>query len=150
MPHGLEQAIRGHVFKRGQPGFARAAHVFNTRFDDVLPDAVARPVDGVDVRDAIRFCTAHGVSVRARSGGHSYAGYSTAVDGVVLDLRKLNTITVDQQAGTATIGAGTQLIDVYAELAAAASRSPAARARRSGSPGSRSAAASGWRRGTSG
>jgi FAD/FMN-containing dehydrogenase len=117
MPTGLQQAIRGHVFERGAPGFASAAHVFDPRFDHVLPDAVARPVDGADVRDAIRFCTGKGIHVRARSGGHSYAGYSTAAHGVVLDLRKLNTISVDRHAGTATVGAGTQLIDLYARLA---------------------------------
>jgi FAD/FMN-containing dehydrogenase len=55
--------------------------------------------------------------VRARSGGHSYAGYSTAARGVVLDLRDLNAIRVDKHTGTATIGAGALLIDVYAELA---------------------------------
>jgi FAD/FMN-containing dehydrogenase len=119
MRNGLQHAIRGHVFKPGQPGFAPAAHVFNPRFDHVLPDAVARPVDGADVRDAIRFCAEHGVRVRARSGGHSYAGYSTASRGVVLDLRHLDRITVDQELGTATVGAGAQLIDVYHQLAAA-------------------------------
>jgi FAD/FMN-containing dehydrogenase len=118
MGSGLQHAIRGHVFTRGQTGFAQAAHVFDPRFDHVLPDAVARPVDGPDVRDAIRFCTAHGVSVRARSGGHSYAGYSTASHGAVLDLRRLDQITVDQATGTAIVGAGAQLIDVYAGLAA--------------------------------
>jgi FAD/FMN-containing dehydrogenase len=117
MPTGLQQAIRGHVFERGAPGFEAAAHVFDPRFDHVLPDAVARPVDGIDVRDAIRFCTGKGIHVRARSGGHSYAGYSTAAHGVVLDLRKLNTISVDPHASTATVGAGTQLIDLYARLA---------------------------------
>ena len=117
MPTGLQQAIRGHVFERRAPGFEAAAHVFDPRFDHVLPDAVARPVDGADVRDAIRFCTGKGIPVRARSGGHSYAGYSTAAKGVVLDLRKLNTISVDAHAGTATVGAGTQLIDLYARLA---------------------------------
>ena len=117
MPTGLQHAIRGHVFERGAPGFEAAAHVFDPRFDHVLPDAVARPVDGADVRDAIRFCTGKGIAVRARSGGHSYAGYSTAAHGVVLDLRKLDTITVDQHAGTATVGAGTQLIDLYSRLA---------------------------------
>jgi FAD/FMN-containing dehydrogenase len=118
MRAGLQHAIRGHVFTRGQPGFAQAAHVFNPRFDHVLPDAVARPLDEIDVRDAIRFCTEQGARVRARSGGHSYAGYSTASQGVVLDLRELDRITVDQHAGIATIGAGAQLIDVYRALAA--------------------------------
>ncbi len=117
MPSGLQGAIRGHVFHRGDPGFEGAAHVFNPRFDHVLPTAVARPVDGLDVRDAIRFTVAHHTPVRARSGGHSYAGYSTLSNGVVLDLRKLSAVHFDQQAGTATVGAGAQLIDVYSALA---------------------------------
>ena len=37
----------------------------------------------------------------------------------MLDLRKLDTITVDAQAGTATVGAGVQLIDLYSRLAPA-------------------------------
>src|ERR1700679_175322 len=118
MSSGLQHAIRGHVFNRGQTGFVPAGYVFNPRFDHVLPDAVARPVDLTDVRDAIRFCTEHSVDVRARSGGHSYAGYSTASRGVVLDLRGLDRITVDQSSGTAIVGAGAQLIDVYSALAA--------------------------------
>ncbi len=116
-PRTLQQAIRGPVFVRGRPGFTRAAHLYNPRFDDVLPSAVARPIDVRDVRDAIRFTVARGIRVRARSGGHSYAGYSTLSNGVVLDLRTLNAIDVDRRAGTATIGAGAQLIDIYAGLA---------------------------------
>jgi FAD/FMN-containing dehydrogenase len=118
MRDGLQRAIRGPVYTRGQPGFAQAAQVFNPRFDHLLPDAVAQPVNATDVRDAIRFCTEHCVQVRARSGGHSYGGYSTASCGVVLDLRRLDRITVDQGSGTATIEAGAQLIDVYGALAA--------------------------------
>ena len=53
MPTGLQHAIRGHVFERGAPGFQAAAHVYDPRFDHVLPDAVARPLDGADVRDAM-------------------------------------------------------------------------------------------------
>jgi FAD/FMN-containing dehydrogenase len=117
MPSGLQAAIRGHVFHHGDPGFEAAAHVFNPRFDHVLPEAVARPVDGLDVRDAIRYTVAHSTPVRARSGGHSYAGYSTLSNGVVLDLRKLNSVHFDSTAGTATVGAGAQLIDMYSALA---------------------------------
>ncbi|MFZ0090190.1 MAG: FAD-binding oxidoreductase [Solirubrobacteraceae bacterium] len=123
--HTLQGAIRGHVFERGRPGYAAAARVYNPRFDDLLPTAVARPVDAVDVRNALRFTVEHGVPVRARSGGHSYAGYSTLSDGVVLDLRELNSISLDSQSRTATVGAGAQLIDVYNELAKAGATLPA-------------------------
>ncbi|MGH2896788.1 MAG: FAD-binding oxidoreductase [Solirubrobacteraceae bacterium] len=114
---GLQKAIRGHVFRPHDPGFAATAHVFNTRFDHVQPEAVARPVDSMDVRDAVRFTVAHGVRVRARSGGHSYAGYCTLTDGIVLDLRRLNAVRFDKPSGRVTVGAGAQLIDVYAGLA---------------------------------
>jgi FAD/FMN-containing dehydrogenase len=118
VPRTLEQAMRGHVFERGSPGFNAAALVYNERFDGVSPRAVARPLDAKDVQGAVRWAVAHNVPLRARSGGHSYAGYSTLNDGVVLDLRKLNAISVDKRTGIATVGAGAQLIDVYAGLAA--------------------------------
>ena len=41
--------IRGQVIKRGASGFAQAAHVYNERFDSVLPSLVARPLDTPDV-----------------------------------------------------------------------------------------------------
>jgi len=114
---GLKKAIRGRVFTPSDPGFDAIADVFNTRFDHVRPRAVARPVDGLDVRDAVRFTAARGVRVRARSGGHSYAGYSTLADGIVLDLRRLNAVRFDKPSGLVTVGAGAQLIDLYAGLA---------------------------------
>jgi FAD/FMN-containing dehydrogenase len=121
----LEEAMRGRVIERGQPGFATAAHAFNPRFDDVVPAQVAVPADALDVRDAIRFTASHNREVRARSGGHSYAGYSTLSGGVVLDLRRLDSIKVDRQTGTAIVGAGAQLIDVSAGLARAGATLPA-------------------------
>ena len=56
--------------------------------------------------------------MRSRSGGHSYAGYSTLSGGMALNLRNLRGISVDTRNRTATIGAGSQLIDVYSALAA--------------------------------
>ncbi len=110
--------IRGQVIRPGAAGFAQAAHVYNSRFDGVLPSLVARPLDAADARTAVQWGLAHGVPLRARSGGHSYAGYSTLKGGMVLDLRNLRAISVDPHAHTATIGAGAQLIDVYSALAA--------------------------------
>jgi hypothetical protein len=117
--------IRGQVIKRGAPGFLAAAHVYNERFDSVLPTWVARPIDSADVRKAVSWGVANQVPLRARSGGHSYAGYSTLSGGVVLDLRNMRGITVDVHARKATIGAGAQLVDVYAALAARGMTIPA-------------------------
>jgi FAD/FMN-containing dehydrogenase len=125
MPRTLQQAMRGHVFERRSPGYAGAAHVYNERFDGVLPAAVARPLDAADVRGAMRWLLAHDKPLRARSGGHSYAGYSTLSGGVVLDLRNLRRVSVDHRRRTATVGAGAQLIDVYAGLARRGATIPA-------------------------
>ncbi len=53
----------------------------------------------------------------ARSGGHSYAGYSSC-DGLVIDVSRLSGVRVDTNSNTAVIGAGALLIDVYNEVGA--------------------------------
>ena len=122
----LQQAMRGHVFERGaarvrgrRPRLQRALRL------RVLPHAVARPIDAADVQAAVRWAVGHGVPLRARSGGHSYAGYST-----LLERRRARSAQDERdhgqsRRGTATIGAGAQLIDVYAGLAAKGATIPA-------------------------
>src|ERR1700733_14198668 len=122
---GAGPPIAGQVIKRGAPGFLAAAHVYNERFDGVLPMWVARPTGAGDVQKAVNWGLANGVPLRARSGGHSYAGYSTLSGGMVLDLRNMRGISVNVSKRTATIGAGAQLIDVYAALAARGMTIPA-------------------------
>jgi FAD/FMN-containing dehydrogenase len=122
---GLRSAVRGPVFTPGHGGYATAAHIYNERFDAVRPLAVARPTSAAGVQGAVRWAVNHGVPLRARSGGHSYAGYSTLTDGVVIDLRKIRHVHVDRATGTARVGAGTQLIDLYTALAHAGATVPA-------------------------
>jgi FAD/FMN-containing dehydrogenase len=110
--------IRGRVIRRGTDGFRQAAHVYNERFDGILPSLIARPLDAQDVRTAVKWGVAHHVPLRARSGGHSYAGYSTLSGGMVLDLRNMRSVHVDARRRTVSVGAGAQLIDVYTALAA--------------------------------
>ena len=117
VPNRLQQAMKGHVFQKGQPGYNGARLVYNELFDWVMPQYVARPIGASDVQGAVRWAVAKGVPLRARSGGHSYEGYSTVPGGVMLDLRKMNGISVNKRAKTATVGAGAQMIDVYNKLA---------------------------------
>ena len=50
-----------------------------------------------------------------RSGGHSFAGYSTS-PGIVIDVRALTTVTVDREAATAKVGAGMTNLPLYEAL----------------------------------
>jgi FAD/FMN-containing dehydrogenase len=106
----LRTAVRGRVLvPRGS-----AALVYNTRFDGRRPDAVVQVRDTADVAAAVRWANRFDVPLVARSGGHSYAGYCTTADGVVLDLSRLRGIRVS--GGRATVGPAAQLIDVQRAL----------------------------------
>ncbi len=99
------------------PAYAQARLVYSPRFDGVRPAAVARCASVSDVRHCVDFARATGMPIAARSGGHSYAGYSTT-SGLVVDVGALGEVGPGAAAGTVRIGAGTTLVDGYAKLAA--------------------------------
>ena len=111
----LRAALRGRVYLPRTPGYNAARLVYNVRYDGVRPEAVVQPLDTRDVAAAVRWANRFDVRLVPRSGGHSYAGYSTTGRGVVVDLRRMRGMRVAN--GRATVGAGTQLIDLYAALA---------------------------------
>jgi FAD/FMN-containing dehydrogenase len=121
----LARDVRGQLIGRSSPVYARARVPFNERFQATRPLAVLRAAGAEDVREAILWARRYGVRIVARSGGHSYAGYSTVENGLVIDLGAIDSIAVQRQPRTASIGAGAQLIDVYARLAKAGATIPA-------------------------
>jgi hypothetical protein len=109
---GLRRVMKGPVVRAADS----SSLVYDLRYAGVRPLAIAQPVSSADVAAAVKFCVSRGIEVAARSGGHSYAGYSTQKGGVVLDVRRLRGVHVGGHV--ATIGPGTQLIDMYRRLAA--------------------------------
>lgn len=112
----LRRAVRGRVLVPGDSGYTGARVVFNTRWDGVKPPAVVQVRDTSDVIAAVRWADRFDVPLVARSGGHGYSGNSTSDSAVVVDLDRLDAIRVGD--GTATLGPGARLGDVYARLAA--------------------------------
>jgi FAD binding domain/Berberine and berberine like len=102
---------------RGAAGYDAARLLYSPRFDGTLPLAVVYCQNATDVSRTILWARQNKVRIAARSGGHSYAGYSTT-PGVVIDVSRLASITVNAASGTVGIGAGARLMDVYRELAA--------------------------------
>ena len=119
----LDAAVRGPVLRRPSAGYAAAARVFDSHYASVRPLAVVQPLDAKDVAATVRWARTHGVPIVAKSGGHSYGGYSTVANGVVVDLSRL--AAVGLAAGRATIAAGARLGTIYGALDAGGVAIPA-------------------------
>lgn len=111
----LAGQISGSVVRPNDPHFVSAAQLFNPRFDSIRPAGIVYCESVSDVQRTVAFAQTHAVPITSRSGGHSYAGYSTGT-GVVCDVTRMASVAV-RADGSAAIGAGARLIDVYAALA---------------------------------
>src|SRR6478736_9213607 len=103
----LAAAVRGPVLARGASGYEEARLIFDSLYDGVHPLAIVQPLDAADVSATVKWAAKTGVHIVARSGGHSYGGYSTVAGGVVVDLSKIKSVSVPQ--GQALVGAGARL-----------------------------------------
>ena len=121
----LAASLDGTVELPGAAGYDAARQLVDPRFDGVRPPAVVRCASRDDVAEAITFARRSRLAVVTRCGGHSYVGASTSGSALVLDLRRLDEVRYDQGAGTATIGGGARLIDVYNRLGAQGASIPA-------------------------
>jgi FAD/FMN-containing dehydrogenase len=114
----LSSQLSSPLIRSGNPAYAGAARLYNPRFDaSAHPAAIAECASTDDVLACVRFAAAGGAPLAIRSGGHSYGGWSSG-SGLVADLTPMSTVTIDATSGTARIGAGARLIDVYSALGA--------------------------------
>ncbi|MBB4946058.1 FAD/FMN-containing dehydrogenase [Kitasatospora gansuensis] len=120
----LNARLDGRLLLPEDQGYGVARLGYNMLNDGQLPAAVARCTSATDVRSCLDAARGHGVPIAARSGGHSYLGYSVPNGGLVMDLRPMAQVQV-QPDGTVRVGAGARLIEVYAALAGAGRLLPA-------------------------
>jgi len=112
----LAGLLQGQVVVPTDAGYDAARKVYFPRYDAIAPSAVVFCQSNQDVWRTVRWSRREPkVHIVPRSGGHGYAGYSTT-SGVVVDVSRINDVTVDTTKGTASIGAGARLVDVYEKL----------------------------------
>jgi FAD/FMN-containing dehydrogenase len=115
MTENSQPSIR--VVTQTDPDYDQACQVWNTIYT-ARPDRVVYCQDATDVSTALGRALDQGTPFRVRCGGHSYEGYSTLDDGVVIDVSDMNQVSVSADRKTAVIGAGGKLGDIYAALSA--------------------------------
>jgi FAD/FMN-containing dehydrogenase len=109
---GLAATMRGHLVQRGDPGYDEARTIYNAMIDK-HPALIAQCTDVADVIAAVTFAREQGLLVAIRGGGHNGPGLGTCDDGLVIDLRSMNGVRVDQAARTARVEGGALLGDLH-------------------------------------
>ena len=116
----LAASLTGPLLLPTDGGYGAAGHLYNSVYAQQAA-AIAQCRSPSDVQRCLAFARDSEVQVAARSGGHSYAAYSSC-PGLVIDLTDMDTVSVGPTStgadGLATVGSGTVLIDVYSQLAA--------------------------------
>lgn len=111
----LAAALAGTLVRPGDPSYPVAKQLYNERFDDIAPAAIAYCQSVSDVQRCVDFSRRHHLPMSARSGGHSYGGYSLC-SGLVVDVTRMASVHVEERRSTVTVGAGARLIDIYDTL----------------------------------
>jgi len=108
----------GRAFERGADGYeaARRATVWNQRLPDRYPDLVVQAVSAADVQHAVSHARESGMRIGVRSGGHSWAANHVRDGGLLLDVSRLDTVSVDRDTKTAMVGPGVKGHELCARL----------------------------------
>src|SRR6201994_2207140 len=109
------RALSGPLVRPGESAYTVSKRLFDPRFDSLHPAGIAYCRNPHDVATCLAFVRKFGLPVAARCGGHSYAGWCSA-SGLIIDVTRMSGVNVS--GSTATVGAGTRLIDFYNGLAA--------------------------------
>ncbi|CAJ2512188.1 Uu.00g052030.m01.CDS01 [Anthostomella pinea] len=91
----------------------QSEHVRRYNLDiTTTPIAVTYPKTTAQVAAIVKIAANAGLKVQAKSGGHSYAKYSSPDGGIIVDLKHFQKFEMDPKTWWATVGAGTLLGDL--------------------------------------
>jgi FAD/FMN-containing dehydrogenase len=121
--HDLGNALDGRLVLPSNARYASSRLVYDLRYETERPLAIAYCASPLDVARCLQFTRQHHLAPIPRSGGHSYAGYSTG-SGLLIDVSPMNRTSFDHTTSTALVGAGISLIDLYGACAAAGALIP--------------------------
>ena len=107
----FRRLLSGELVCPGDHGYDAARAVWNGMIDR-RPALIAYCVTRQDVVEAVNFACGTGILTAVRSGGHNIAGASLCDGGLVIDLSRMNRVTVDFANRTARAEGGALLADL--------------------------------------
>jgi FAD/FMN-containing dehydrogenase len=115
-PNEVRAQVAGTVIAPGDPDYDSARAIVMGGVDP-RPALIVKVAGTDDVATVIRLARQAGLDLAVRAGGHSSAAHSTADGGIVIDLRDLKDVEIDEAARTAWAGGGVTALE-YTNAAA--------------------------------
>ena len=109
----LRTELNGPVIGAADPDYDEARRLWNADID-LHPTMITKCESAGDVSAAVTFAVEHGLEIAVRAGSHSISGDSSVDDGLMIDLSRLNRVSVDAKAKRARVGGGALLSDLDA------------------------------------
>ena len=109
----FQERFGGEVVLPGDAAYDQARSLWNGDIDR-RPALIARATTAGDVAGAVAFAQDDGLEMTVRGGGHNFAGLAVCDDGLMLDLSRMNGVTVDPAARRARCGGGATWADLDA------------------------------------
>jgi len=100
----LQRALVGHIVMPGDATYDADRLLFNPVFNP-MPNLIIFCLAEIDVAIALALARDTGLPFSIRSGGHCTAGYSAGF-GILIDVKGMDAVAVDQGQRIATVGAG--------------------------------------------
>jgi FAD/FMN-containing dehydrogenase len=112
----LRRSFTGEIITPDAADYDDARRVWNAMFDR-RPTLIVRPSNVDDVVTAVRFGRERDLEIAIRGGGHSAVGHSTTDGGLVIDMGRMNAVSVDPAQRLARTGGGALLgqLDIAAQ-----------------------------------
>ncbi|KAI1162265.1 Glucooligosaccharide oxidase [Nemania serpens] len=105
-----------HITVPGEPSFSAATQRWNI-FDPPNYAVAVSPSQEDAVAEAVKRATAHGIPLLATGGRHGYStSFGKLQHGLAIDLSNLDSIQIDADAATVTVGGGVTIGDIIPPL----------------------------------
>ncbi|MEV8374972.1 FAD-binding oxidoreductase [Kribbella sp. NPDC056861] len=101
----------GSILRPGTASYDQARVVYNSMVDK-RPGLIAQCSSPDDVAAALRYGVAEGLEVAVRGGGHGVSGAAVSDGGLVIDLRMMRGVEIDQENRLARVSGGATWADL--------------------------------------